>query len=367
MRIWTTKTLGETFFPGKEFDLEIRSPNEIQSSFLHGAVPGDMALIDLPEDYIGFLALAKAKGIMGPFIFISPEPTIIEEQLKRYRALILDIQKNEISEIREVVNFIAQRYLERDTRPVSVHDTATEMAASEFKVYHAGVQVKDTSRIKQVLEYILRAEIPVIVSVSILEDGEPVTARGLCRMESLNDQEIVMHRFTPKVFSEIIRENTQIKLVLSHRDQNFDAVSTVLTTGTDSLRITVPDTLFEEKRRNIRVEPGRKNPVLLYILRKNERTTECRVVDISIDGLRFETGTELITGGVYGFTVVLPGERNTVLSYGKILYQLAAAGAYRYGVQLDIHPGDEERIAHYIMNREKEIASLLPRFITQKA
>ncbi len=366
MKIWTTRTLADTFFPDGKFILEIRSSNDAQSSFLQSAVPGDMALIELPEDYIGFLAAAKMKGILGPFIFISPEPTVIEEQLKRYRALILDIKKNEISEIREVVNFIAHRYLERDMQIFSDQDLASKMSADEFKTCHAEEQMKDPARIKQVLEYILRADVPVIISVRILENGEPVTARGLCRIESFSELEIILYEFMPDVFSKIILADTQIKLVLSHREDNFEIISTVLKTGPDKLYVTVPDVMFKEKRRNIRIEPGRKNPGLLYFLLKNEPTNACRIIDISIGGLCFETRTELIKSSVYGFTIVLPGERNIILCYGKILYQRAVASVFHYGVQLNVHPGDEERIAHYIMNREKEIAALVTHYAVEK-
>ena len=366
MKIWTTKSLADTFSPDKKFTLEIRLPLDIQISFLQNAIAGDMALMELPEDYIEFLAAAKVRGIHGPFIFISPEPTIIEEQLKRYNAIILDKKKNAISEIREVVNFIAKLTMERDLKTAFGQDTAGEISAVEFETRREGAQIKDPLRIKQVLEYILHSEIPVIISIYIFENGEPVTARGLCRIEVFSGKEIVLHRFTPYMFPEIIRENTQIKLVLSHSEENFDTVSTVLQAGQDKLHVTVPEALFVEKRRNIRVEPNRKKPVLLYILKKNEPTTACRVVDISIGGLCFETGIELIKGSIYGFTIALPEERGIVLGYGKILYRRSVASIFRYGVQLNIHPGDEERIAYYIMNREKEIASLLTHYSAQK-
>ena len=366
MKIWTTKTLADTFFPDGKFALEARLQRDVQNSFLQDAISGDMALMDLPEEYIEFLAAAKAKGIFGPFIFISPEPTIIDEQLKRYRALVLDTKKNEISEIREVVNFIAERYSERDIRTFFGQGTAGEMPTNEFKAFHAGEQIKekDPSRIKQVLEYILRADIPVIISASILEDGDPVTARGLSHIEAFNDTDIVLRRFKPLVFPDVVRENAQIKLVLSHHSENFDAVSNVLRAGSDELHITVPGTLLAEKRKSIRIEPSRKDPVVLYIMRKDEPTTACRVLDISIGGLCFESGIELIKDGIYVFAVALP-RAGIALSYGKILYRHSVASFYRYGVQLNIHPGDVERIAHYIMGREKEIAELLKNYITQ--
>ena len=366
MKIWTTKALADTFFPGRKFTFEIRLQTDIQSSFLQGAIPGDMALMELPEEYIEFLTMAKARGIRGPFIFISPEPTVTDEQMKRYNAMVLDIKRTEVSEIREIVNFIAKLAMERDLRAASAHCTAGEISDIEFETVHEGQQVKDPLRIKQVLEYISRSKIPVIISIYIFENGRPVTARGLCRIELFSGQEIVLHRFKPYIFSEIIGENTQIKLVLSHREENFDAVSTVLKTGPDKLTVTVPDTLFTENRRNIRVEPNRKKPVFLYILQKNEPTNACRVIDISLGGLCFETGSELIKGSVYVFAIVLPEGAGVVLCYGKILYRRPSASVLRYGVQLNIHPRDEELIAYYIMNREKEIAGLLAHYSAQK-
>lgn len=365
MKIWTTKTLADTFFPDNKFTLEVRLQMDILNSFLQDAIPGDMALMELPEEYIEFLAAAKAKGISGPFIFISPEPTIIDEQLKRYRALVLDIKKNEISELREVVNFIAERYSERDLKTFSGPGTASEMSANEFKTSQTGEQIKDPSRIEQVLEYILRADIPVIISASVLEDGEPVTARGLCRIEAFTNRGIVLYRFKPLIFSKAVKENEQIKMLLSHRDENFDIAAAVLKTGPDKLLVAAPDVLFKEKRKNVRIEPSLKNPVPLYILRKNEPTTACRVIDISIGGLCFETGIELINNDIYVFAIGLPGA-GIVLGYGKILYRRSEASVYQYGVQLNIHPGDEDRIAQYIMNREKEITALLSHYRGQE-
>ncbi|MDA8161335.1 MAG: PilZ domain-containing protein [Desulfobacteraceae bacterium] len=359
MKICTTKYHAGIFFPDKNSPLEICQPKDIERAFLQGAIPGDMTVMDLPEEYIEFLAASKAKGIPGPFIFILPEPTMIDEQLKMYNAMVLDMEKTEISEIREIVNFIARLTMAHNMRIAADQCAADEISIVEFKTFQREDPVKDPLRIKQALEYILRAELPVIISIQILEDGDPVTARGVCHIGALNGSEITLHRFKPLEFSEAIGEKTQIKLVLSHRDENYEAVSTVLKAGQNRLNITAPDILFIEKRRSIRIEPSRKNPALLYILRKNEPTTFCRVIDISICGLCFETGTEFIKGEVHGLTVVLPGKSGLVLSYGKILYQRPLGSVYRYGVQLNTHPADEDRIANYIMEREKEISTLL--------
>lgn len=359
MKIWTTNALAVLFFPDKKFPLEIGTPMYIQSSFLQNAVPGDMALIELPEDYMEFLVAAKAKGILGPFIFISPEPTVIDEQMKSYNAMVLYMKKTEISEIREVVNFIVRLASTRDRRAAAVQVPVSENV--EFETFQRESPVTDPSIIKKVLESILRAGTPVIVSVGILEDGDLVTARGLCHVKALTGHEMVLYRLSPEAFSGVLKKNTQIKLVLSHLDENYEISSAVLTTGLDNLYIKIPDTLFIEKRGNVRVEPSRRKPVLLYMLRTNVPTNPLRVGDICLGGLSFETEIELAKDSIHGFTIVLPEQKGIVLSYGKIVYQRSAGLVYRYGVQLNIHPGDEERIADYIMHREKEISALLSR------
>ncbi len=366
MKIWTTKPLADTFFQGRKFALEVCPPAAIQREFLKNALPGDMAVMELPEDYIEFLATAKSKGVLGPFILISPEPTIIDDQLGRYNALILDIKKTEISEIREVIGFIAKNALECHSRSVPGL-MADETDGVEIEVTRE-VPVTDPARIRQVIEYVFRAGVPVIISMQIPEHGEPVTARGLCHIEALNDKGIILHRFSPAVLPEILGKDTRVNIGLSHQNENFNIVSAVLRAGlADKLLVALPDALIVETRKNLRVEPNGMKPAFVYTLPKGESTTVCRIVDISLGGLCFETPLEFSEDDVRLFTVVLPEKFGIFLSYGKIVHRRTVASAYRYNVQLSVHPKDKERIASYIMNREKEIAALLSQYSVRKA
>ncbi len=367
MKIWTTKPLADTFFPGGKFDLEVCPPVNIQEEFLQKAVPGDMAVMGLPEDYIEFLATAKSKGVLGPFVLISPEPTIIDDQLKRYNALILNIKKTEVSEIREVINFIAKNALECHSRPAPAM-TDSQASGVKIEAVRNEAPITDPVRIKQVIEYIFRAGVPMIVSMQILEHGEPVTARGLCYIEAFNDGGMILHRFSSPVFPGILKKDARINIGLTHRSDNFNIVSTVLKAGlADKLLVALPGALIVETRKNVRVEPNIMKPAMVYTLRKDEPTTVCRIVDISLGGMCFETPLEFSVDDVRLFTIVLPEKMGTVLSYGKIMHQRAVASTYRYNVQLGAHPKDIDRIATYIMSREKEIAALLSQYGARKA
>lgn len=105
MQVWTTKQLSALLL-NEGLPYKLLHENEIKDVFLKDALPCDIAIIPFCDDYMDFLSPLRAKGITGPVIFISQEPTIIPDNLLSYNSILLEMKNMRVAVIRNIVNFI---------------------------------------------------------------------------------------------------------------------------------------------------------------------------------------------------------------------------------------------------------------------
>ncbi|MBM4137694.1 MAG: PilZ domain-containing protein [Nitrospira sp.] len=355
MRIWTTPQLAAILLED-ELPAKLISEKEIKNEFLNNAVTGDIALLPFDEDYMEFLAFVKAKGIQCPTIFITPEPTILQENIHLYNAIVFDMKRIGSKEVRHIVNFIIRNMPEEGSADFQyippVPDIEWEQTPDERSVH-------SSSEIQKVLIYKLKEGSPVIIAFQIPERDILVTARGICNIKDMNDDSMVLYRFKPLVVPKGLKKGGMIKIFLSHINKNYEALIKTLNVTEDMVVTSVPEIMFTERRRYVRVEPGPVNPVILNMHIQNEPTISLKVTDISLHGIGFYSTRDLKLGNIYFFSIILPEPQSVVISYGIIRFKKELKDSFQYGVELKIHPKDEEHISQYIMKREFEITKLL--------
>lgn len=351
MRLWTTKELGELLLAGDELPVKIIEEERIKAIFLREALPHDIALIPFDDDYLDFLTEKKIKGLSNPVIFVSKEPTMIQENLPSYNALLIDLKRTGKADVRNTINFIIKIYSEA-SRPVP--PVPKEMITEEPT---RDKPEEDPENIKKVMEYLVKEAVSIIISFPILEAETPVTVRGSCRIKEIRDGRLLLIRFRPLTILKGIKEGLPVKAVFPAKT-SFEGTLNILKVQDEEVITDIPGRLFIERRRFLRIEPSPERPVLLYILKHDEPTIPVQVTDISQRGIGFLSGRDFNVKEIYPFTIILPGGE-TVVAYGVIKFKREEKDTFRYGIELFIHPKDEEKIAEYVMKREVEIIQLL--------
>jgi len=351
MPIWTTTQLNE-LLSMRELPLRLLPAKEIKADFLANAAATDIAVIGIDDDYLTFLESAKERGLSGPILFISPEPTIAEPELHQYNAMVLDLKKMGITEVRNMVHVILGLAVRRGGMPLPEIPLDQRGAARS-----EDPMVEDPATIRERLNSVLKKDIPVIAALEVKEAGEPVIARGLCSIKEVRDNAIVLHRFKQSLLLKGIKKGQSLKVYFGYKQKNNGSLVVVQGTTDKEITASFPEKLFIT--REMRIQPNRARPVSLYVLIANEPTTNLKVMDISPRGIGFTCTRDLPMDSTYGFTIVLPDPQTIVVTSGIIRFKKEGAQGIRYGAEIQPHPWDAESIAKYIMKRETEIIGLL--------
>lgn len=352
MRVWITRELKECLFPDEGLPAKITDKDRIKTIFLREALPHDIAVFPFDDDCIDFLTEKKRKGLNNPVIFVSLEPTMIQENLPSYNALLIDLKRTGKADVRNTIGFVFRLYSEA-TKPFPPV-IATEMITEEPS---RDKPEENPENIRKVIDYLINEGVSIIISFPILEIDRPVTVRASCRIKKIIDNRLLLIRFRPPTVLKGIKEGLQVKAVFPAK-RSYECILNVLQVGGEDVLTNIPTRLFIERRRFLRIEPSHERPVLLYILRPDEPTVPLHATDISQRGIGFLSGRDFNVKEIYPFTIILPGGE-VIVAYGVIKFKREEKDTFRYGVELFIHPKDEERIAEYVMQREIEIIQLL--------
>ncbi len=351
MQIWTTPRLNE-FFSFEELPVRLLPDHEIKKIFLNHAEPDDIAVVGIDDDYLHFLADARERGIIGPIIIISPEPIMYEADHQRFNTLVLDLKKMGGEAVYDIVHyllFMARHY--HVSLPAFLPSLPPSPHGSDEK------PVDDPGAILKQLTYLHREEIPVIVAIDIQEHGEPVAARGVCRLKAITDNSLVLSGFKQSVFFQAVRKASFFKMYHSYRQLNHEAIVDIQKTTDTEIQAALPNRLFVKK--DIRIQPNKKKPVVLHVSVPGEPTTGCKVIDISTRGIGFLSSRNFPVDSVFSLTIQLPDPLIIILATGTIRYKKESREGIHYGAEIRPHPWDEESIARYVMKREAEIIGML--------
>ncbi|NTW58350.1 MAG: hypothetical protein HGB21_02390 [Nitrospirae bacterium] len=351
MPIWTTPELNE-LLTIKELPLRLLPPKQIKAAFLAEAAPGDMAVINIDDDYLEFLVAAKERSMSGPIILISPEPTIVESDLHRYHALVLDLKKMGTVAVKNIVHVIVNLAMQQAN--ALNPDMQTVCMASERAEDHP---IEDRAAIRERLRFAQKNEIPAMIAFETMENGEPVKVRGLCSIREMTEDSLVFHKFKQSTLLKAMKKGLSIQLYFTYKQKNHGSTVTIQSTTDKDVITSVPTHLFIA--RELRIQPSQSKPIGLYVLIPNEPTTIVQVTDISPRGIGFVCMRDLPVDNVYGLTIMLPDPQAVVVTGGIIRFKKESGQGIRYGAEIRPHPWDEESIARYVMNREAEIINLL--------
>ena len=353
MQIWTTPQLQERFL-GNGLPVKLKTDADIMESYLRDAAQGDAAILPIDDGYMEFLARSMARGLRGPILFISPEPIIEHEGLRHANAVVLDLKRMGVAAVRNMVTCIVTLALERIPAEPKSFDRAPDGSGPvDEGPWEADIDIRET------LSSLHKEGSRVIVAFQIREEEETVTVRGSCFIKALSDSALVMSGFKPLALLNGIRRERVVSLLFSRGDDRFHATLKSVSHSSDDLVASIPDRIFFVRRRFLRIEPSPPRPVYASLLLPNEPTALYKSLELSQRGFSFIGPGYFDQGKVYACTIMLPQPSSVLGSYGIIRSKKENDNGFRYGVELQIHPKDEDKIARYIMQRELQILSLL--------
>ncbi|MCX7794174.1 MAG: PilZ domain-containing protein [Thermodesulfovibrionales bacterium] len=352
MFIWTTHELKDILVEG-DFRLRIEHSSNVKEAMLREGGMSDCALIPLDEGYKDFLAKLRARGVTGPVIFIAEDSRRPpDEFIYPLNALCFSLLDDDIIKAGVFINFIFRLAQLRAIPDIKLtHHLSFNKSISDSPV-------DEPERIRDVISYVIERELPVIISFEIDEYGRPVTVRGVCRVR-LRQNNFILYQFKPNFLINGIRDSGDMKIVLSYKDMNYESVIKIIRKAEHEVEVTIPDKLFIERRRYVRIVPSLKKPVRLFMLMPCESTLSLEVYDISQRGIGFYSSRDLKIGDIYVFGIQLPEQTKIIISYGIIRFKKEKSSGIRYGAELYLHPQDEELILQYIRKRELEIIEIL--------
>jgi len=351
MAVWTTPELQE-LLKITELPLRLLPGKEIRAAFLAQAAPKDIAVLTIDGEYADFLAAAQGRGLAGPFLFIAPEPTLVEDELYRKNALVLDLKKTGSGAVKNIIHVILNQVPQKAGAPaldITPDCITTRNTEDE--------PIEDADAIRERLVFAHARKVPANISFEVMENGEPIRVRGLCSIKETLDDSLVFHNIRQPALFLGIKTGLPVMLYFSYSRKSHVAMVVIQGMTDKEITTSMPTRLFIT--RDIRIQPNRSKPVRLYVHIPDEPAYPVQVADISPRGISFLCTRDLPADCVYGLTIILPEPDVVIVTSGAIRFKREGSDHIRYGAEIRPHHLDEESLAKYVLRRETEILNLL--------
>ncbi len=349
MIVWTINELSDLV---EDLPKRVFSRDEVWEKFLRYASLNDGLLTLYNQDSHLLLSRAKAKGINGPVVLLSDE-NIEDEEIKAYNAVCLNRTFIDQGQLKSLLQFIFN--LSFRQAPVAFKIETPEFPTEEIPKSRP---VINSNMIQEVVNYVVQKDLSIVLTFHVMEEGNEVVARGVCKIKPFEDG-LKLYKFRPIFAIHGLEDGEKVKAVLPYREVNYETDLTIKKVEENHAISTMPKYLVLERRRHVRVVPSVRNPIRAYTLPPGGPTLSLMVQDISQKGLGVTCSEEFNRNDVFIFSIALPYPESTVMSYGIIRFKGEVKDRFRYGIELSVHPKDEETISQYITKREMEILELL--------
>ncbi len=219
-------------------------------------------------------------------------------------------------------------------------------------------------------EYLKDNSMPLIVSFSLEEERDYViTGKCLCYIEDVyGTSRVKLGRFSPHRSFYSLKNARSFYATFDIEGKTYGCIMENITADKSVLVVDIPRIVSPFHRKFLRVEPSKKEPVLLYLSTEGKGTVSHAIKDISERGIGFITDwvPGIVSKLVCGIHIPLDGG-TFLLSPAVVVYnrELSEGGdtgirtrrqqGVSYGLQLFPHDEDEKKIRLYVMQRELEI------------
>lgn len=352
MKIWTVKKIKDVLLNDME-DISLLNLDTFEIDFFKKADFFDIVVLEYYEGYRNFVNNFTYKGFDGLIIFCDFRKGIFSFS-PSLKTIIIDVNKLGVDNTKELIKFLINLYRSR----IKNFDFYLSKNAN-FGDVQENSRVCEKDKIIDKLNFCFKNRLNIIMAITVLEDGRKVTARGTGYIKDANDSYLVIEKVKPSLYVDKVKLDEPITIVFSDKEYFYEAQCRVRNKGSDLLFIDLPDSLFIERRKYVRVEPNFKNPVKVYLHLPGQENEVNDCLEISITGGSFISQRDLPLNGIYIFGIKTPYDDRFIICEGVIRNKLQMDDKFRYGVEFSFSDKDEDVIANYIRKREVEILELL--------
>jgi len=351
--IWTTKKIKELILNDFENVKVYQNMDILEVEFFRKGMVHDIIILEYNENYKNFLVTYKNKGFDGNVIICDFKKRNIAS-INTLNALILDINSIGVEAAKQIISFIVN-ITSKKLSPYSYYQTKD--------IFIDDNSISEKIVIKEfILEKILQCyneKLNVIISIPVYEDGKEVSARGTGYIKSVNNDFVMLEKIKPVLLNKKIKVDSKILVNFLSHNFVYESYCTVKGIKDDTLIVSLPEQFVLERRKYVRVEPNRRNPVYIYLHIPGEENEILECIDISIFGTSIATERDLQVFGVYTLGIKTPYDDRFIICEGIVRNKIFLGEKIRYGFEFQICEKDINIIADYIRKREIEILDLL--------
>ncbi len=351
--IWTTKKIKELILNDFENVKVYPNMDILEVEFLKKGMVYDVVILEYNENYKNFLTTYKNKGFDG-YVIICDFKKGNTIAINTLNVLILDINSLGVEGAKQIISFIVNCSLKK-IMPYTYYQTKNVFLSSDSNTEK--ITIKES-----ILEKILQSyneKLNVIISIPVYEDGRQVSARGTGYIKSVNNDFVTLEKIKPVLLTTKIKIDSKILINFLSKDFVYESYCLVKGIKDDTMIVSLPEELVLERRKYVRVEPNRRNPVYIYLHIPGEENEILECIDISIFGTSIATERDLQVLGVYTLGIKTPYDDRFIICEGVVKNKIFLNEKIRVGFELQMSEKDTNIIADYIRKREIEILELL--------
>lgn len=353
--VWITRDEAEDLgIKGDEFPLRILDINSLIYTLLRDGSPRDIAVLPFLRNFGEILGYIRGRGISGPVI-ICTKGEIVQLNLLDYAAqgvIFLDSSRLSRHMALGLIAFLQrqQEFVQLPEQPLQADRTQAVKPS------------QSPEEIRPLFREITRQRAKILLTCQFRDDLPTLTATcDVIQMAGEIETRLVLDNFSPEEFVGLYNQFGKGKPITGFFTRGDESMGFDLTVSSCRMgRITalLPERIYEQKRKFLRVEPDPRAPVIIHILPDGYRTVSLPVRDVSEQGVGIvSTYTEMKKSQVCPVALVLPSRR-TLLGTAAVMFKGdIEGGSCSYGMSLMLHPSDRQQLQHYVFKRQAGILS----------
>ncbi|MCD6569467.1 MAG: PilZ domain-containing protein [Deltaproteobacteria bacterium] len=350
--VWIAKNIAkelgvyENDFPCKIMDLK-----DLVYELLKDGHPRDVVVLPFMRKFDEVLEHIRSRGITGPVVIYTRGETMIMNVLDLASQGVVFIDSTRFSKpmVRGFITF-----LQRSQGEVRIQKDTEAKAKSSVR------PTRDIEYIKEIFRDIMKKRSRILLTCQFRNDLPTLTVTcEVMQMVGEIETRLILDKFNPEEFVGLYKNMGRERPVQGFVTLDEDTLGfqlKVIYCRMGKMTTLLPTSIYEQKRKFFRVEPDAKDPVIVYILPENAPTKSFNVRDVSEGGIGLNVSYgNLEKDHVYPISLRLP-EVQILLGRAKVVAKdESKLNTVNYGMTVEFHAVDEQRLRHYIYKRQAGI------------
>lgn len=351
--IWITKDIAEELsIQEDKFPCKVLNLKDLVYELLKDGYPRDVVVLPFMRNFGEILEHIRGRGITGPVIIYTRGETMVMNVLDLANQGVVFMDSARFSKPM-IQGFIT--FLQNTQREIIVQREDATIKTKSFARPTKGVE-----DIKQLFRTIMKKRARILLTCQFRDDLPTLSVTcEIIQMVGEIEPRLVFDKFNPEEFVGLYKSMGRGRFLQGFVTLEEDTLGfqlEVVHCIMGKITAYLPTSIYEQKRRFFRVEPDARDPVVVYILPEDASTQSFNVRDVSEGGIGLVTSYgNLEKDHIYPIALILPGAQ-TLLGMAKVMGKNEPKpNVINYGLSVEFHTGDQQRLRHYIYKRQAGI------------